>query len=202
MSVVTPSPDPAERTRGTPSPRLPGGSKSRPRPCAHGAAGTGSVRPTMLSGTRRRYGPHDLARLEFICRLTQDGIAPAEAARIAAGLGVMGGSFFCSVAGGDRTALVGGLPRSSGSPHRGEVGRYGWIFFFVRSPEAIGQLWSVACPGARGPRIAAKLGVMGGSFSLFGRRRRSDSSGRWPAPELGVPASRRSRYAGLAGVGL
>ncbi len=77
--------------------------------------------------------------------------------------------------------------RRSG-PHRGGVGCYGWIFFFVRSPEAIGQLWSVARPGARGPRIAAGLGVMGGFFSLFGRRRRSDSSGRWPAPELGVPA--------------
>jgi len=34
-------------------------------------------------GRHRRYGEHDLARLELMRRLTVDGVAPAEAARIA-----------------------------------------------------------------------------------------------------------------------
>jgi MerR family transcriptional regulator, light-induced transcriptional regulator len=35
------------------------------------------------TGTRRRYGPHDLTRLEVMRRLTLDGVAPADAARVA-----------------------------------------------------------------------------------------------------------------------
>ena len=34
-------------------------------------------------GRHRRYSQHDLARLELMRRLTVDGVAPAEAARIA-----------------------------------------------------------------------------------------------------------------------
>ena len=34
-------------------------------------------------GRHRRYDEHDLARLELMRRLTVDGVAPAEAARIA-----------------------------------------------------------------------------------------------------------------------
>ena len=35
------------------------------------------------AGSHRRYGPHDLARLVVMRRLTLDGVPPAEAARIA-----------------------------------------------------------------------------------------------------------------------
>jgi len=35
------------------------------------------------AGAHRRYGPHDVARLEVMRRLTMEGVAPADAARVA-----------------------------------------------------------------------------------------------------------------------
>ncbi|WP_239394717.1 MerR family transcriptional regulator [Frankia sp. CiP3] len=94
MSAVTPSPEPAER-----NPRYTVAAVARRLGVAPATLRTWNRRYGLgpadhVSGTRRRYGPHDLARLEFMCRLTQDGIAPAEAARIA------------------RTTLVDDLPES------------------------------------------------------------------------------------------
>ncbi|WP_322747197.1 MULTISPECIES: MerR family transcriptional regulator [unclassified Frankia] len=83
MSAVTPSPEPAER-----NPRYTVAAVARRLGVAPATLRTWNRRYGLgpadhVSGTRRRYGPHDLARLEFMCRLTRDGIAPAEAARIA-----------------------------------------------------------------------------------------------------------------------
>ncbi|QMU77140.1 MerR family transcriptional regulator [Streptacidiphilus sp. PB12-B1b] len=47
----------------------------------YGLALTGAER---APGSHRRYRPQDLARLEHMCRLTAQGIPPAEAARLAA----------------------------------------------------------------------------------------------------------------------
>jgi MerR family transcriptional regulator, light-induced transcriptional regulator len=55
-------------------------------------------------GRHRRYSEHDLARLELMRRLTVDGVAPAEAARIAKATHDPAG-----------LASLGDIPRSSGS---------------------------------------------------------------------------------------
>ncbi|ONH36162.1 MULTISPECIES: MerR family transcriptional regulator [Protofrankia] len=83
MSAVTPSPDPAEH-----NPRYTVAAVARRLGIAPATLRTWNRRYGLgpadhVSGTRRRYDPHDLARLEFMCRLTQAGIAPAEAARMA-----------------------------------------------------------------------------------------------------------------------
>ncbi|WP_250286469.1 MULTISPECIES: MerR family transcriptional regulator [unclassified Frankia] len=83
MSAVTPSPDPAEH-----NPRYTVAAVARRLGIAPATLRTWNRRYGLgpadhVSGTRRRYDPHDLARLEFMCRLTQAGIAPAEAARLA-----------------------------------------------------------------------------------------------------------------------
>src|ERR1700760_1194198 len=56
-------------------------------------------------GRHRRYSEHDLARLELMRRLTVDGVAPAEAARLALATHDPSGQ-----------RASGGMPRSSGSP--------------------------------------------------------------------------------------
>ncbi|MER6864284.1 MerR family transcriptional regulator, partial [Streptomyces sp. NPDC000665] len=57
-------------------------------------------------GRHRRWTPGDIARLELMCRLTADGVPPAEAARAA-----LGG------APGARRAVESGAPAAPRRPH-------------------------------------------------------------------------------------
>lgn len=64
------------------------------------------------AGSHRRYGAQDLARLLVMRRLTIDGVAPAEAARIALATPVAEGSLLDAVP--DRVAVP--VPVTSGTP--------------------------------------------------------------------------------------
>src|SRR5882672_6374388 len=70
------------------------------------------------AGTRRRYTPHDLAVLELMRRLTLDGVAPAEAARLALAADLAG-----TPAGG--TGGAGGTGREGGGRAGGRLRRAG-----------------------------------------------------------------------------
>ncbi|MET9881732.1 MerR family transcriptional regulator [Streptomyces sp. NPDC006430] len=102
------------------------------------------------AGRHRRWTPRDIARLELMCRLTAQGVPPAEAARAALG-GEPGAS-------GTRAAE---RPTSPGAPAPAPAPAPSSTWTPVRTPERT----SAETP-ARGPSLAPTPGGPGGPGAL------------------------------------